>query len=285
MGQHSAVSRLGGRGWALLAATMLLAAAPGCVTTATSLMHPFRAPDTVPVNDVLVTWNNHIHTVPDCVNQGRPLPGLVGQVYLVNSLTKQMLEARGNILVDVFDASDPTPGAEPVWLYHNAFDPAALMQLKGKDRYGSPCYTLFLPWPENKAVPAKVRMNLAYSADKRYAIYAEPATINLRGESSFQQVEVRSREVMPPGAVLQPAAKGTPPSANKTQVTYGPVGNALEQMINRQGAAPAATSTAATQQPLQVPPSQLPPPTQQQMMQMQQQMQQMQQSQPQNNNR
>ena len=296
MGQHPAVSRLGARVWAVLAATLLLAA-PGCVTTATSLFRPLGFPsDDAPVSHVMAIWYNYVHTVPDCVNHATPLPGLVGHVYLV-SANNRFQQARGKIVADVFDASNPNPGAEPAWLYRTELDPASLAQLKSKDPYyGLECYTVFLPWPADKAVPPKVRVNLGYLADNRLPVYAEPSFITFHRDKPHHSVEVHSRrEIIDPAFAANLSASGkqpdSPPQASQTKVTYGPSGGGN---FYRQGTPPQpqmqqTPGPLQQGQPQQGQPQQGQPQMQQMQLQMeqiqqqlQQQMLQMQRMQPQN---
>ncbi len=205
MGEHPSGIRLGKRGWAVLAAMVLLAA-PGCVTTVTSLLHPSLLPaDDTPVCQVMTLWYSHIHTVPDSVNNAAPLPGLVGHAYLLNGAGSRFVTARGKIIVDVFDASNPAPGAEPAWIYRNEFDASALARLKGKDRFGSECYTVFLPWPQNRPFPSHVRVNLGYVSEKGQLIPADPAVLALSNQAPQQAITITNRKEMPgaPATAMQ----------------------------------------------------------------------------------
>ena len=210
MGQHPAVSRLVKRGWAVLAATVLLAA-PGCVTTATSMLHSMRlVGDDTPVCQVMTLWYSHIHTVPDSVNNGAPLPGLVGHAYLLNGAGSRFVAARGKVVVDVFDASNLTPGVDPVWIYRNEFDAGALARLKGKDRFGSECYTVFLPWPTGRPIPSHVRVNLGYVSETGQLIPADPAVLALTNQAPQQAIAIHNRKEMP-GGEISPASQQGPP--------------------------------------------------------------------------
>lgn len=145
-----------------------------------------------PVNQLATIWDGRVHMTQDSVNGGRPLPGLVGRVYLKNE--GDAVEAQGAITVIVHDVSGTDKGAEPRALATWKFDAQTLKRLKRNDYLGEG-YTLFLPWEEYHPAIQRVRVQVAYQPPNGLPHYDSPTTLNL--QSDAPTAVIHQQKIMP----------------------------------------------------------------------------------------
>ncbi len=167
---------------------VFFAAVSGC-----SFMDPFENKDLPPpaVNEMLAYCHDGIYVVMDKVNGERPMPGLVGQVYLASGgLKSVMVEANGAIHVDLYDV---TPGVQTHKLVDWTFDKETLKVLKRADKIGLG-YTLFLPWETYHPDVKKVQVQMSY---------LEPGKQPRYGDSQIIAIKTPSEKAPPPPPVVQ----------------------------------------------------------------------------------
>jgi hypothetical protein len=185
---------------------VFLAAASGC-----SFMDPFEPKDpSLPppsVNEMLAFCYDGIYVVTDKVNGERPMPGLVGQIYLASGGPKSvMVEANGAIHAELFDM---TPGVQPKKLVEWTFDKETLKKLKHPDRFGMG-YPLFLPWETYNPEIKRVQVQMSYLEPGKQRCYADMQIIVLKspGEKApaplVQQINLPNVPVSRMGSTMMP---------------------------------------------------------------------------------
>jgi hypothetical protein len=154
----------------------------------TNFLHTGSEPK---VSNVLAMWSG-LRVTQDTVNGGRPLPGIVGRLYLMGE--DSAVDASGTVTVLMHDVSDP--GVEPRPLASWQFNRNSLKLLKRKDFIGEG-YSLFLPWEEFNPGVSKVQMQICYKADQGAPYYASPSTIDL--QQSDARPAIHERTIVPTG--------------------------------------------------------------------------------------
>lgn len=154
----------------------------GCISPPALKSQP-EPPVPSPVQQVHATWENFIFEVPDSVNNGAPLKGVAGRVYLFGADVGFPLRVRGEMTVDLSDATAVANGGVPVMLERWTFDPQTLDRLFKKDMIGGG-YTLFLPWSSYKPEIRKVILQAKFTPEKGTPLYTPPATVSLQPPES-----------------------------------------------------------------------------------------------------
>lgn len=178
---------------AKLAPALIVALAAGCVSL------PWKTASGVVVDGSGVAqahavWDNRVHIAADSVNNGVPQPGIAGRVFLFGPEFGAPLKgARGKVTVDMFDATNQTPGEQLPWMERWNFDPQTLQRLQQKDMIGWGS-TLFLMSKSLKDKPdvTQVQLKLCFVPENAAPIYAPPAMVSLRegGAIPITQVQV-----------------------------------------------------------------------------------------------
>lgn len=137
------------------------------------------------VCQVHATWENRILVTADTVNQGAPLKGIAGRVYLFGSEIGHPLAGDGKLLVDLYDAVHVGPDGQPRWLERFDFDPDSLKLLLRKDFIGSG-YTLFLPWSTYRPDITRVQLKVCYMPEKGAPLHAPVSNVTLRHDAVSQ---------------------------------------------------------------------------------------------------
>jgi hypothetical protein len=177
----------------LFLAALLLTASSGCSLLETCGC--ISAPPPAPVNEVIAFIYDQVQFVSDSANHGRPLPGLVGRVYLSHAEENKsnMVEASGMMVAEMFDA---TPGKEPRKLADWRFDKESLKQLKKRDLVGMG-YTLFLPWENYDPAIKKVQVRVWYEEPGKASHFAEPQILALKSAEQAPIVQRIDYEYAP----------------------------------------------------------------------------------------
>lgn len=204
--------------WTVIGA-MLLGSSIGCTsfsTMRTSNWFEIGSGDggaDRPVNHLLTYWDNHVRIVQDTQNQGAPLPGLAGRLFLFNDETHDCVDARGAVLVQMYDMTSAAPGKAPTRLAEWRFDAESLKRLKRKDRIGAG-YTLFLPWDQYRPDIKEVQLQVCYAPEKGAPRYTEPQSLTL--QSADQSVpNIEQRQVVP-ARQERPLAATAPQSSEQS---------------------------------------------------------------------
>ncbi|MBI1832828.1 MAG: hypothetical protein HYR84_15415 [Planctomycetes bacterium] len=142
------------------------------------------------VTDGMTLWDNRVRITQDSVNAGRPLPGLVGRLYLFGN--DRNVDAHGYVVVTMHDATKP--GSEELVKWR--FDPKSLKLLKRKDHLGDG-YTLFLPWEGYRPEIRQVKLQACYLPEKGAPRYLDPSRVTLQSEDEFIPPTVTHRQFAP----------------------------------------------------------------------------------------
>lgn len=168
----------------------------GCVTTSTSLLGPKDPPPSAGTAlQVHALWENRVITVPDVVNQGRPLAGLAGRVYLFGEKFGLPVAATGSVTVDLHELK---PDGKVVMLERWEIDPKTLERLGRRDDGIGWGYTVFLPWSTFRPEVNRVQIQVKFVPEKGIPIFSQPSAVTLNREE-FAPPTITS-QVVPVGA-------------------------------------------------------------------------------------
>lgn len=179
----------------------------GTEPTARAAHAPPAKPAVAGACQVTAFWVPSMSVTNDVLNNGAPLQGLVGRVYLTAAESRKMCQGQGKIKVDLYDPNTPGSDGKPMFLRGWVFDKGSLDMLFRYDGidWG---YTLFLPWPEYDGSVKRVNLQVCYIPDKGSPLYGQRSDFVIRNVSVS-----RSERTMLPGQ-----APGQPPMA-PAQVT------------------------------------------------------------------
>lgn len=209
-GRHSCLPKRGQagmpalRGHCLLACLLSLGA--GCVTTSTALRPKELAPPPQSAFQVHATWENRVLMTQDVVNNGKPLLGLGGRLYLFGQELSHPVSGDGMAIVEVADVTYANAQTKPQLLERWEIDADTLKRLMRKDMIGWG-YTLFLPWQTYRPDITKVQLQVRYVPAKGLPLFSPPSVIALRNEApavTVSQREVPASSITPSPAILPP---------------------------------------------------------------------------------
>ncbi|MCI0680643.1 MAG: hypothetical protein L0Y71_00950 [Gemmataceae bacterium] len=178
----------------------------GCVTTSTSQRPKQETPPVLPAYQVHATWENRVMITQDVVNNGKPLIGLAGRMYLFGQELGHPVGGDGMAIIELADVTHANAQNKPQLLERWEIDPATLQRLLRKDMIGWG-YTLFLPWRTYRPDIAKVQMQVRYVPAKGLPLFSPPAVVTLRQEApalAHSQRTVPASAVTPSPAILPP---------------------------------------------------------------------------------
>jgi hypothetical protein len=176
----------------------LLAAAGGCDTTGAFLADEDTPRYTEPAARVVAWWEPTVRYTPDPANNGAPLPGIAGRVYLMRagSEIKDTLVGNGSLTVELYDEAQPPGPQGPAPVYRWTFDAGTLQKLLRRDVVGWG-YTLFLPCLPFRPDITHASIKVRYDQDKCLPLFAEPAKFSLGNGADAAAVQQVSHN---PGA-------------------------------------------------------------------------------------
>lgn len=154
----------------------------------------------------VVTWSNKVHYVPDTVNDGKPVPGIIGRLYLFGERIDYPLVGDGSIIVDLFNDAAPSPDGQPLERWQ--IDADTMHRLLRKDTIGWG-YTLFLPWGSCRSDITRVHMTMRYEPrNGGNPLFAPSSGLTLEHPGTPTTAAAEPRRDMPP---IGPPAAPVPP--------------------------------------------------------------------------
>ena len=155
----------------------------------------FRSEDTPPrytepACRLAARWEPTVRYTQDPMNNGAPLPGIAGRVYLMRAGSEiTTLVGNGSLTIELFDEAQPPGPQGPAPVYHWSFDAGTLQKLLRRDVVGWG-YTLFLPCLPLRTDIANASIKVRYDQDKCLPLFAEPAKYSLSNgaDAAVQQV-------------------------------------------------------------------------------------------------
>ena len=135
----------------------------------------------------------------DIVNQGAPLKGIAGRLYLFGP-DGFPLVGEGSVTVDLCDMTPETTGGQPKLIERWEIDRETLRKLAKKDMIGWG-YTLFLPWSTYRPEINRVQLQVRYAPDKGLPLFSSQSMVTLRTEMPPVTITTRQGPVVPAGAV------------------------------------------------------------------------------------
>ncbi len=167
-------------GFTSLTLALLTLVLAGCETTQSWVMRPHFDRKSESAAQVHAAWENHVLVTQDTVNNGAPLIGLAGRIYLFGDEIGFPLKEDGKITVDLYNV---TAGGEPKMLERWDIDRNTLRRLCRKDAIGWG-YTLFLPWATYRPDVARVQLQVRFVPEKGSTpLYTSPAQVTLHHDA------------------------------------------------------------------------------------------------------
>ena len=170
-----------------VALALIVLAAPGCLLAdkckSCKVSKDSPPPPSPDCCQVVTTWSNKVHFLPDPTKGGALGPGLAGRLYLFGSqIDADGLPKVGDgmVSVELYDDSGPQPGGVQLEQWH--FDQGMLQQLLKRDTVGWG-YTLFLPWGSYRPELTKVHLNVRYTPQTGSPLFAPATPITLNHEA------------------------------------------------------------------------------------------------------
>jgi hypothetical protein len=172
-----------GRFFGMVLAGVACAAVSGCVILESgTLSTPPELPPE-PVNEVLTIWDPSIRLVANSVNNGEPLPGLAGRIYLMNETVRRMVDARGSIWVVIRDTTNGASNGQ--YAVKCEFKELDLRRMKRTDKVGDG-YTVFVPWETYRPDIKQIEVQVCYAPRGGSHHYGAPEKVTLRADSHVQ---------------------------------------------------------------------------------------------------
>jgi hypothetical protein len=178
----------------LLSASALLFMLNGCAMMPSCCKMSSEPPEPA-ISNILAFWDNRVRVTTDTQNPTTMLPGLAGHVVLFDEESKKAQDARGTIVIELYDMAPARAGGQPKKLADWSFETEALKKLKKKHGMGDG-YTLFLPWETYQPHVKEVKLQLVYVPTKGTPHHTEPTLLALRPD---EQLTIQSHAVVPVG--------------------------------------------------------------------------------------
>lgn len=181
----------------------------GCVTTETVHRPPPEPIPTGAVHQVHAAWEGRLMVTQDVVNNGVPLIGLAGRMYLFGPQVGYPVQGDGMAIIDLHDATQANAQTKPQLLERWEIDAVTLKRLMKKDTIGWG-YTLFLPWKTYRPEITKVQLQIRYVPEKGgLPLFSPPSMITLNNDT---QINVTQRQV--PAGTTPAAPAAAPPAGS-----------------------------------------------------------------------
>lgn len=149
----------------------------------------------------VVTWSNKVHSAPDVMNNGAPMPGLAGRLYLFGPTIDYPLVGDGSVTIDLFDDAAPQPQTQPLERWH--IDADTLKRLVKKDAIGWG-YTLFLPWSSCKREITRVHLTVRFDQKTGTPLYTPSGPLTLEHPGAAPDAQSSHPPVGPPATPVPP---------------------------------------------------------------------------------
>jgi Bacterial type II and III secretion system protein len=134
----------------------------------------------VSVTNVTPYWHDGLRTSVDA--DAKTSTGLLGQVWLSNDWTGEMLDANGSLHVEAYDLTSKTPIKLSEW----RFDRESLKKLKRTKDIGRG-YALFLPWESHGPEITQIELRIVYMPENGdQPLHAEPQVIRLNSSAQLR---------------------------------------------------------------------------------------------------
>lgn len=144
-----------------------------------------------PVKQVHTLWDGRLMVVRDSVNNGAPLLGIAGRLYLFGEEVGFPLNCDGAVTVDLYDITPATTHGKPKMLERWEIDKDTFKRLGRKDTIGWG-YTLFLPWSTYRPEVARVQMQLRFVPEKGIPLFAPASQVSVQLETGAAAGLVRA---------------------------------------------------------------------------------------------
>lgn len=155
----------------------------GCIGAdgKTSISHFGSPPKAAPaptVQLVQTMWENRIVETEDVVNQGAPLPGIAGRVYLFGGKLGHPVQGKGTFHVM---AHEVLPDGKSVPMEAWEIDPVAMQKLGSTDLIGWG-YTVFLPFTNPRPDVKHVKMQVKFTPENGTPLFSPTTAVSLSDE-------------------------------------------------------------------------------------------------------
>jgi hypothetical protein len=201
----------------LLTLLTLLLGASGCVTTESFFANGLDQPPPKACQ-VTAVWKPQVQLVPDTVHEGRPMPAMVGTLYLFGEQAGEPLPGDGTVHLEMSVILPERPHDGWIPLDGVDIDKASLKKLAQSDYMKGTSYAMFLPLWHFRPDVTQIQMTLAYTPEKGTPLFntsrvsLNPVETPLALIDSRQELGDRRRYVAPqaPGGQIQQAGYAAP---------------------------------------------------------------------------
>jgi len=153
--------------------TAVVASLAGCQSVDTRTFFGAGPPTGTPCK-VVATWHPEVYFAPDTVNNGTPMPGLVGTIHLFGADIGYPLAADGTLIVDLYDCTSGQPVPKEEW----RIDPESLKKYQHKDTFGWG-YMIFLPWATYNRDISQVQLKIRFDPSTKgtLPLFSDPSSL------------------------------------------------------------------------------------------------------------
>src|SRR5712671_585310 len=153
---------------------------PGCVGAdgKLSMSHFGPAHKAAPASAVALVetmWESRVVVTEDTVNEGAPLPGLAGRVYLFGPKLGHPLQVKGTLYVL---AHEVLPDNKTAKMEAWEIDPATFQRLGSSDKIGWG-YTVFLPLSKYRPEVKHVKLQVKFTPENGTPLFSPTTDVSL----------------------------------------------------------------------------------------------------------
>ncbi len=198
----------------------LLLGASGCVTTEAF----FAMGDEKPagkVCQVTVNWRPQVQFVPDTVHEGRPMPGVIGRMYLFGEQVGFPMAGDGTVHLELSAILPERPQEGWICLEKLDVDKASLKKLLiPDDHILGTAYTMFLPWWSYRPDVTQIQMTVSYAPETGTPLFTVSKISLNPSDSALAPIDVR-QELGDRRRYAPPTAQA--PNGTIQQIPSGPI--------------------------------------------------------------
>jgi hypothetical protein len=216
---------------------------------------------TGPVCQLATSWTPQVQFAPDTAHQGRPMPGIVGRLWLFGEQAGFTRTGEGTVHLELSAILPERP--QDGWICLEKLDirKEDLQKLMQKDpMMEGPSYTMFLPWWSYRPDVTQIQMSLAFTPEKGNPLYSLSRVSLNPSDGPLAPIDARvelgdRRRYTPPPAQDPNGANPQIPNGQIQQANYSaPAPQPAPAPIGQQIWPPPQRSSATVTQKPWVPP-------------------------------
>lgn len=164
------------RAWILtLTGVLMCGLSSGCVTLWPWTRHSEPG---LPPCQLVVHWHNEVGFAPDAAQDGKPVAGFAGRMYLLGPEVGIPLKADGTLTVTLYDPFTKDAEGNPTAMQNWILPAGQLATVEKTDIFGRG-YTLFLPWAMYHPQIAAVQLRAKYTPKNGVPLFFDSGILKL----------------------------------------------------------------------------------------------------------